>query len=92
MSIEAGIQIAWMWKFEDKEKLLLMTGVGLAYKQQLEQKEMRVTCTGMVQKKYVRVSYPRKKKQSLVILCAVLVWNRAKYAEIPLILADVLNG
>lgn len=43
-----------------------MTGVGLAYKQQLEQKEMRVTCTGMVQKKYVRVSYPRKKTKVLL--------------------------
>lgn len=68
-----------------------MTGVGLAYKQQLEQKEMRVTCTGMVQKKYVRVSYPRKKTK--VLLFYVPSWfETAKYAEIPLILADVLNG
>lgn len=69
MNIEAGIQIAWMWKFEDKEKLLLMTRVGLAYKQQLEQKEMRVTCTGMVQKKYFRVSYPRKKMKPCYFMC-----------------------
>jgi len=43
MSIKAGIQSAWMCKFGDKEKPLIklvMTRVQLAYKQQLEQKEI----------------------------------------------------